>query len=145
MDDSIVWGINNDYQLTIVDPRGNLVRKIHLEFDPVKVSEEYKKNYLKRFDDALTRSQGITYKFPEYFPVFKNINTDDKGRIFVETYKSDLDNKNFFDVFDSEGRYIVKIPIKNKPVYWKRGKLYSVEENDEGYQVVKRYKVTWSY
>lgn len=143
-DDSIVWGINNDYQLTIVDPRGNLVRKIRKEFEPVRVTEEYKKNYLKGIDD-LSRSRGITYKFPENYPVFRNIRSDDQGRIFVETYENDKENNNFYDVFDAEGRYIVKIAMKNKPVYWKKGKLYSIEEDDEGFQVVKRYKILWNY
>lgn len=144
-DDSIVWGINNAFQLSVVDPRGNLVKKIQMDFDPVRVAEEYKKDYLKRNNDDLSRSRGITYKFPEYFPVFKNISTDDQGRIIVGTYISDTENNNLFDVFDSEGRYVAKIAMKNNPVYWKKGKLYSAEEDDEGFLTVKRYKVTWNY
>ena len=28
---------------------------------------------------------------------------------------------------------------------WKKQKLYTIEEDEEGYQVVKRYKVNWKY
>lgn len=143
-DDSVVWGINNDYQLTIVDPGGNLVRKIQKEFEPTTVTEEYKKDYLKRTEDT-SRSLGISYEFPEHYPIFRSISTDDQGRIIVGIFESDTENNNLFDVFDSEGRYVAKIAMKNNPVYWKKGKLYSIEEDDEGFQTVKRYKVTWNY
>ncbi len=27
---------------------------------------------------------------------------------------------------------------------WKKGKLYTIERDEEGYQYVKRYKVNWN-
>ena len=51
----------------------------------------------------------------------------------------------YHDVFDSEGRYIVKIPLRMRPFMCKRGKLHSIEEDEEGYLVVKRYRVKWKY
>ena len=50
-----------------------------------------------------------------------------------------------FDVFDSEGRYIAKIPLNFKPHMLKKEKIYTIEEDEDGYQYVKRYKVTWKY
>ena len=47
------------------------------------------------------------------------------------------------DVFDSEGKFIVKIPLKIRPYVLKKEKLYTVEEDEEGYLMVKRYKINW--
>ena len=49
------------------------------------------------------------------------------------------------DMFDSEGKYIARISLKFSPIIWKKKKLYTIEEDDEEFQVVKRYKVTWNY
>lgn len=74
------------------------------------------------------------------------MNIDDEGRIFVQTYeKTSNENGYFYDVFDSESKYIAKIPLKVRPRVWKKNKLYTVEEDEVGYQYVKRYKVTWKY
>jgi len=74
------------------------------------------------------------------------MNIDDAGRIFVQTYEKTIDESGYYyDVFNSEGKYIAKIPLKTQPRVWKRGKLYTIEEEEEGYQVVKRYKVNWRY
>jgi hypothetical protein len=39
----------------------------------------------------------------------------------------------------------VKIPLKTRPYVLKKRKLYTIEEDEEGYQIVKRYKVTWKH
>ncbi|MHA2053788.1 MAG: 6-bladed beta-propeller, partial [Candidatus Hodarchaeales archaeon] len=88
--------------------------------------------------------------FPNYFPAFRDISVDEKGRIFLRTYEKVKDKENFFyfDVFDSEGKHIAKVPMfvsLNRPFVWKNNKLYTVDEDEEGFQVVKRYKVTWKY
>ena len=49
----------------------------------------------------------------------------------------------YFDVFDTQGRFIAKIPFENRPLLIEKGKLFTIEEDDQGYQIVKRYRVTW--
>jgi len=54
----------------------------------------------------------------------------------------------FFNVYDREGRYLAKLQLKIVSwifLIWKENKLYTVEEDEDGYQFVKRYKVTWNY
>jgi len=145
-DDSIVWGINDNYQFTIVDSKGKVEKRIIKDAAPVRVTEDFKKSYLERNEDALFRSRGISYDFPEYFPPFRNISSDDEGRIFIRIY-DERDNKDneYYDVFDRQGMFVAKIVLKNRAVYWKRGKLYSVEEDEDGFQLVKRYNVIWNY
>jgi len=78
------------------------------------------------------------------------MSVDEEGRIFLETYERVIDKENFyyFDVFDSEGKYIAKVPILvrlNSASVWKKNKLYTIEEDEEGFQVIKRYLVVWKY
>ena len=69
---------------------------------------------------------------------------DDEGRTYVQTWEKVQDKTGYFiDVFDAEGKYITKYHQKAMPNILKRGKMYSVEEDENGYQCVKRYKVTW--
>jgi hypothetical protein len=71
---------------------------------------------------------------------------DEEGRIFVQTWeKPDSGEEYSFDVFDSEGRYLAKIPLNFRPAVMKKGKIYTIEEDEDRYQFVKRYKVTWKY
>ena len=81
---------------------------------------------------------------PEYHCPFRWMVADDEGRIFILTYERVSEGKGYYyDVFDAEGKYIVKVALKTRPYLFKKKKLYTVEENEEGYQFVKRYKVNW--
>jgi len=71
---------------------------------------------------------------------------DDEGRIFVMTYERVEDGEGYYyDVFDGEGKFIVKVPLKTRPYLIENRKLYTVEEDEEGYESVMRYKVYWNY
>jgi hypothetical protein len=141
-DDSIVWGLNNQYQLMIVDKDGKLSRKIFKDYDPIKITEDHKQKFFEE-RRVLSTEEKERYEFPENYPAFYYISTDDEGRIFVWTYERDRDYSRYYDVFDLEGRYIAKITLKNNPLFWKKKKMYCVKEDMEGFHQVKRYKVTW--
>ena len=52
----------------------------------------------------------------------------------------------YHDVFNAEGRYIAKIPIRvnlDRNSVWKHQRLYTIETDNEDFQVVKRYRVVW--
>ena len=83
---------------------------------------------------------------PKYHSPFNWIITDDNGRIFIKTYERTASRAGYYyDVFDAEGKCIAHIPLKSRPFLLKEGKLYTVEEDEAGYQYIKRYKVTWNY
>jgi len=45
-----------------------------------------------------------------------------------------------------QGKYITRARLKSMPdtlLLWKKNKLYTTEQDDEGSQIVKRYKVNW--
>jgi hypothetical protein len=143
--DNIVWGNSKEYVLRILNPEGRLIKKITKKHDPLKITAKDKEMYKKRYSEPL--KIGYKLNFHDYFPAFSDISVDDKERIFVKTYERAEGNQEsyYFDVFDSKGIYIAKVPIKanlNRNSVWKRSKLYTIEENEEGFQIVKRHKVS---
>ena len=47
-------------------------------------------------------------------------------------------------IFDAEGKYILKVHFRTTPRTIKKNKLYTIEEDEEGFQIVKRYKINWN-
>ena len=141
-DDNIVYGYPKNYELQIFNPDGKLIKKITKEYDPVKVTEKEKKEFL----EDLPPPMKTRFDFSKYHSAFYRLFLDDEGRIFVRTWEKIVDEDiYYYDVFDREGRYIVKIPLRTRPHICKKGKLYSIEEDEDKLQMVKKYKVTWKY
>ncbi len=139
-DDNIVYGYQADYDLRIYNQDGLLLKRIKKEYDPVEITEEEKEESTEGLPS------GIDVDIPKYHTAFYRFFIDDEGRIFVQTYEKIGEEEIYYhDVFDQEGRYIAKIPLRLRPFLCKKGKLYTIEDDEEGYQVVKRYKVTWTY
>lgn len=138
-DDNIIYGYPKDYELKFYNPDGKLIKKITKEYDPVEVTEEEIEARTKR------SPPNTKFAFSKYHSAFRRFLVDDEGRIFVNTWEwEENEEKYYHDVFDSEGRYIAKILMKERPTVCLRNKLYSLEEDEDGFQVVKRYRVNWS-
>ena len=144
-ENNLIWGFPDKYELHIINSEGKPFRKIIREYDPIKITDEEKDNWIKeRFGGYEGVLPEIKLSWNENHNAFIYLSIDDQGRIFTRTYeKVSEGDKYYYDVFDSEGKYIAKVPLGARPQSWKKGKLYTIEENEEGYQVVKRYKVTW--
>jgi hypothetical protein len=134
--DNVIIGDTKNYEFSIINPEGKIIRKIKKELEPVKVTKE-DTNQLSGY--TIER-----YILPKYHTGFYYFTVDEEGRLFVRTWERTKDKRGYFyDVFDSEGRYIAKIPIKAFIKRWLKGKLLTVEETEDGFPVVKRYKVIW--
>jgi hypothetical protein len=134
--DSVICGLSETYELQTYDLEGRMVKKVARDFDPVEISD-YEKEKRK-----LMGREGL----PKYFRAFQDFFVDEDGRIFVQTYERQTDeDKFYFDVFDPDGKYVAKIPLNTLPKFWKNGKMYTIEEDENGYVYIKRYKVTWNY
>lgn len=89
--------------------------------------------------------------FPKQHAPYLNVNNDDAGHIIVQVFSEYLEDPSktsdsVFDIFDKEGRYLAQIrhPFKGlfeKPIIWKKGKMYTVEQDEEGYPFIVRYAV----
>lgn len=140
--DNIVFGYTDKYEFNVLSPEGNLKRKIIKKYTPLKISRDEKKKFREQVKDIKNTKLNI----PRFYPPYDLFMLDDECRIFAQTSEESKNGAGFYyDVFDPEGRYIAKILLKFYPRAWKRGKLYTIESDEEGFQAVKRYKVIWKY
>jgi hypothetical protein len=145
-DDNIIWGYSDKYELNILNKDGRLVRRIIRDYAPVKTTDEEKRDWIKFAFGNKGVPPDVKVNWPSHHNAFHSFIVDDSGRIIVETYKKAVDERGvYYDVFDSEGRYLTRLVLKTPPRAIRKDKLYTIEEDEEGYQLVKRYSVTWGY
>ncbi len=148
LSDNIIWGDSKEYVLQILNPQGVLIKRIIKDPNPLRFTEKDKEMVEQRYAEPI--NAGYELKLPSHYPAFKDIFVDEYERIFVQTFQH-LEGKEdlfFFDVFDPDGKYIAKVPVLarlDRNSIWKKKKLYTVDEDDDGFPVVKRYIVEWSY
>jgi uncharacterized protein (DUF2147 family) len=68
----------------------------------------------------------------------------DEGILFVRTFQKNQDGQFCYDFFDPSGNYVFSKYLGFSITVWKNGKVYSIEENAGGFQIIKRYQVTIS-
>jgi len=135
--DNIIYGYPKTYEVLVFNPQNKLVRKIQKEYSPIKITDQ------EAADAKKGLAQGYIPAFSKFRPAFRNIVADDQGRIYVQTYhKNAAGHYAFFDLFDKEGRYLATLTLKER-AFIRKGKMYSVEEDEDGNQTIKRYAVTW--
>jgi hypothetical protein len=137
-DDNVVVSFKEEYELDIFNNQGRLIRRILKAYQPVEITEEDVKQRVKKVPE------GRKLVVSRYFPAIRSLTADDEGKIFVHTYEKAGTAKYYNDVFDSEGRYVAKVALEDSPKIWKNRKLYSIEEDEEGAQLIKKYQVRWN-
>jgi hypothetical protein len=144
---NIYYGRNRDYEINMYTPKGKLVKSIRKEFQPQKITEEDKEEILSRLDSVPTAGAvnfREMFEFPKMFPPFQLFTLDEKGRIFVRTWEKGKEKDEFVhDIFDSEGLFIAQFTSKINVSVWKNGKAYAIDENEEGFNIIKKYLVRW--
>jgi hypothetical protein len=142
--DEVIWGDSEKYEVNIHDRDGKLIRKILKDYEPIRfIAEEHSERIERKFGGRPIPPE-FEQELPKYYPAYKSFTLDNDGRLYISTFeKAKSGEGHYCDVFDSKGRYIAKIPLKTHPRVWKNHKLYTIEEDEEGYQYVKRYRVTW--
>lgn len=140
---NIVFGNSEKYELNIIDSQGILIRKIIKKHSRLRITAEDRDSYKKEYSDLIER--GVKLNFPDYFPCFSDVAVDDAGMIYVKTYDRKKEVKSFsYDVFDSEGKYLTKMSIGlnlNRSSIWKKDRLYTVDTDKNGFQILKRFKI----
>ena len=140
--DRVVCGYAVNYEFRIHDAAGRIVHKIRMDPDPVPISKEDIEERTKGTHPTLLQNM----KIPKHYPAFRYFVTDDEDRIYVLTWERPPGRKGFyFDVFDREGRYIVRTVLPVILPLIRKGLLYAAEETAEGDPVLKRYKVAWKF
>jgi hypothetical protein len=138
--DSIVCASNDRYELEAFSPEWELVKRIRKDYSPVKIRKEEIKEELRR------KRLPPDTKIPEFHPAFHIFVVDDVGRIYVRTWERYEDGElYYYDVFDADGRYFTRFPFHITPRVIKEEKLYTVEEDEEGFHIIKRYRMQWTH
>ncbi len=142
-DDHIIWGYNDIYEIRYLEPDGSLFMKVSKEYAPVKITEQEKLEFYKSKFGQEAPPEGIEISWNSHHNPFIYLSGDDEGRVFVRTYEKAPKGQYYYDVFNSQGKYIAKIPLRHRPRVWKQDKLYVISEDIAGFQQVRRYSVNW--
>jgi hypothetical protein len=122
----------------VFDSSGNKINRIQLKAERLKVTEEYKKNYMSLLEtDPTYQAVGNQYNliFPEYYPGFYRFSVND-GKVYFLTYKKMSKSREVI-VTDLKGK-----ELKHTSVPWienelrinysiDNGKFYYLKENEE--------------
>ncbi len=145
----LIYGYPEKYQFSVYDPEGRLVRRIVRDFEPIAVTRADILEFEKR-----PTPPGISHASNIYSGVhvaFRSVFTDDLGHIFVQTWERTPGGwGDWHDVFDDAGRFVGRAALPRHPDIvnpatrvLKAGKLYAIEPDEQGFEVVTRYSVTW--
>jgi hypothetical protein len=148
----LIFGYPKIYEISLFDEDFRAVKRIRRAYEPAKVTDEDRKLYLKR-----SNPPGVSgppkVPCPSVHAAFRGLFGDDHGRLFVQTWERTPDGKqDIHDVYDADGRFIGQFPlnahpdlINPTPTILRGEKLYAVETDEGGFEVVKRYSVTWRH
>jgi hypothetical protein len=142
---NVFYGRNQEYEIKVFDAEGNHTLSIRKDYNPVKITQEDKDEMLDRIPNV---TPGVNIKemfeFPKQYPPYQFFSLDEQGKIFVRTWeKGEIKGEYVFDIFNPEGIFIVQYISKADIRLWKDNKMYSIEETDAGFKVIKRYGVYW--
>ncbi|MDH7513414.1 MAG: hypothetical protein QHH14_10770 [Clostridiales bacterium] len=141
---NVLWGITTEYEFHIVNPDGKIIKKIIKDYRPEKLTQEDRENKAKEMWGDQGPPSEIRVEWPRNFPAFQDFTMDDRGWLFVRPYTKVKEAKgSTYDVFDAEGRYIARVPLPERTRLITHGKLYAIEEDEEGLRSVKRYSLEW--
>jgi len=142
--DELVWMTSSKYEMNVVNTEVKLVKRIIKDYEPRKITNSDRERIEKEESSRLPLK--ITVELPQNFPPVEDLLIDDEDRIYVRTCDRDSKGGVFYDVFDSEGRYISRfsLPEKESLFVVKKNKLYCIiQESEEGIPLVKRYAMEW--
>jgi hypothetical protein len=139
--DNLVYGYPLTYEIQFFGPLDQKVfKRITREYDPVTVTAEEKAEREKDVPSGMT----VNFDFSKYHSAYTRFFLSDLGQVIVQTWEKTKDGKFVHDIFDAEGRFIGRVPLKPTGVEILKGKYYALEEDEDGYQLVKRYALTWT-
>lgn len=154
-DDRLLYGCPTEgYAIQIFSSLGRLERKIFKDWEPQPIRAEVKEAILNDVKKRFPSSQ-VQLEFPRSYPPYRVVKSDDLGHIIVHVYSeyaADPSQKveSLFDIFDTEGRYQASFtyPFKTlieKPMLWRGGKFYTVEQDEDGFLYIVRYAADFNF
>lgn len=147
-----IYVVNSErgYEILIYDTEGKLLQKIRKEYNPVPVTQSYKTEYIKLYEEFMPEYAKKIY-FPTNWHPFHSFFLDDSGKLFVMTYEPGNNTGEFiYDVFNEDGiffhRTSLNILHRNYGRLYakaKGGRLYCLQEKDSGFKELVVYEMIW--
>lgn len=155
-DGTIYFGYPENYAVDVYSPEGRKVKTITRAYEPIKVSVKDKDYFaVMRATPFVTRTGGrsddeirdiLKYiEYPENKPAYQGLAVMENGWLVV-LVEFAAGEYSLFDIFDENGRYIgqfkADLPADyGRYFFFKNGKVYALETDEEGYKFVKRYSI----
>jgi len=139
-DDLITYANSWEYVIYLANGNGEVKKIIRNKYKPVKYTEADKKREFEEQYGGRTLPPELKFIFPDYYPPIEHLLLDDQDNIFVRTYERTKDGAHYYDYFDAEGRYIASFPMKETIFCIRGDRFYTLEEDEEGYQKIVRYR-----
>jgi hypothetical protein len=137
---------NPEYELSIYDLEGNILKKVRKEYRKVRLYEEYKKRRMEWFKNhPLSRMHKMEGYFPDHYAPIKELVVDEQGRIYAETYeRGDGPGQKRTDILNAEGAFIGSVFLEEAQKRIIRDDLlYALQEKENGYQKLVVSRLLW--
>jgi hypothetical protein len=147
--DHVYVAESEEYAVRVLASDGKLIGRIEKAHERSEVSRRDIKNLIRENfqDDEIETIFWLEtvekqLRCPRYKPVFDKLYSDQDKLLVLR--QEGGEGKHFFaDVFDPTGKYIGITQLEVLPRAWKNNRIYTIEEDESGFQCVKRYKVHW--
>lgn len=149
-DDYSIMAVSNKYEITLVDNKGDILRKINRSVKPYPISSEEKKYFLEMIDSRRNLPGFIKKKFIKKIPKYKNYFSRiliTEKYIWIFRIKENIVTDKFIpiDLFSIEGKYIGSVKIKNLPIYISSKYMYFDETDADDDLLLVRYTYNISF
>lgn len=142
-DNNIVFGDPSDgYKIKIIDGNGEIIKIITRKHQQIRIPKKEMEFVLAQYGRFPGQNEMPTH----YMPFWK-FYVDDDGKIIVNTFVDISENKRLtFDLFNSEGKYLTTFKTEYFiSCLWANHKLYTIEEDNDGFYIVRVRRVDWKY
>jgi hypothetical protein len=149
--EQIYFGFSDRFEIKVYSPEGKLRRVIRTALPLLPVSEQDRLDFLnvwlpkdlstwRTMSETMRKKIKALIRFVKTKPAFLEIIPMDEDFVMV-LREGQFGRNALIDIFDPQGRFIIEkrllFPLKKG--LCRDGKLYSLFEDDRGYQFVKRY------
>ena len=140
-------GISTDYNLTLLDTKGDIIGSIQRNVKPGKISSRERSRLeqeIREFAKARNWPEGVvrelSRKVPDLKTIIKAVRVSLQN-IFVFLIPQDIaqENASFpVDVFSHRGDYLGSTTLKQIPLFISEGAMYFLETDDSGIDYLRR-------
>ncbi|UCE40128.1 MAG: 6-bladed beta-propeller [Candidatus Aminicenantes bacterium] len=137
---------NPQFEINIYDYSGTPQRRIHKQYEKIRIDEEFKAKRWEWFKKhPMSRVHKMQGYFPDFYPPIKDFHVDSQGGIFVETYdKGEDPDAVVVDIFNPDGAYISRTTLtKSLSKRFKHDRLYALHEKESGFQELIVSSLGW--